>query len=177
VLGKAGHEPDFDPEEHQETWTDYYAPLAMWPMPDVFKIPHECPSDVATDLRASFALIWSDRNAAAGRLRAAVEQLLTGLAIARYRTERGKAGKRGRHIRLSLHRRLELLERRAPTMAKNLMGVKWLGNTGTHETKPVTIDDLLAAYAITSHALDELVGKRTKKIAASAKKLTKKHRN
>jgi hypothetical protein len=81
VLGTGGVEDGWNPEKEKQEYVDYFAPIAMVPMPEVFAIPVECPEDVAAELRASFALIWSDRNGAAGRLRVAVERLLTAVGI------------------------------------------------------------------------------------------------
>lgn len=71
--------------------------------------------------------------------------------------------------------RLGLLEKKHPQMAKNLMGIKWLGNTGTHDHS-VTSNDLLGAYKVMSHALDELVEKKSAAIARTARQLTAKHK-
>ena len=54
------------------------------------------------------------------------------------------------------------------------MALKSLGNTGTHEGQ-VTREDVLDAFEIIEHALAELIDRRTAKVAALARKLSKKH--
>jgi hypothetical protein len=56
----------------------------------------------------------------------------------------------------------------------NLLALKWLGNTGSHEST-VTLADLLAAYEVMEPTLDAMLGERKKRIALLAKHLTKKH--
>lgn len=169
VIGRGVVEAEMDHEGDYE-WVHYYLPKSAWPMPDVFRIHPSCPSDVSKELRASFRLIWSDRNAAAGRLRVALERLLTAVGVKeRVRTP-------GKIITLSLHERIVRLEKKQPTIAGHLMAVKWFGNTGAHYSN-VSLDDLLAAYGIMEHALDELVNKRAKQVAALAKSLTARHRS
>lgn len=177
VLGSGGLEADWDPDQGGQTYINYYQPRAMWPMPDVFVVPDKCPNAVASELRASFALIWSDRSAAAGRLRVALERLLTSVGIKERMRVKGKAGQPGRNATIKLHNRILMLRQREEKIADNLMGIKWLGNTGSHESTPISLAELLSAYEVMSHALDELVLKRSKQVAKVAKTLTKKHQS
>jgi len=59
-------------------------------------------------------------------------------------------------------------------MAANLMAIKWLGNTGSHDSA-VTFKDLLDAYEIMEPTLDGILGSRAKRVAKLAKQLTRKH--
>ena len=56
------------------------------------------------------------------------------------------------------------------------MGVKWLGNSGTHDEDDLPFEDLMSGYEIVEHALSELFDKPANKTAALARRLTKKHR-
>jgi hypothetical protein len=138
-------------------------------MPDIFEIPKKCPPEVKTELSAGFTLFWSDQAAAAGRIRVALERLMDHLGIPMRRKE-----KNGKFSELSLHHRIELFEKGEPAIGSQLMALKWLGNTGSHQGKLVR-DDLLDAFEILEHALTELIDQRTAKVAALAKKLMKKH--
>jgi Domain of unknown function (DUF4145) len=147
IVGTGFYEP-FEDDEHGLAYRLYCNPRYAWPMPDVFEISDQCPAGVASELRTSFHLMWCDPNAAASRLRVALEHLLTVRRIPKL-----ARAKNGKLMRLTLHRRLELLEHTQSQIAKNLMGVKWLGNTGSHEGNVVALDDLLKGYVVMEHSL------------------------
>lgn len=54
-----------------------------------------------------------------------------------------KPGRPGRRERISLHNRLLLYKLKSSALADNLMGVKWLGNSGTHDEGDLPFDDLM----------------------------------
>jgi uncharacterized protein DUF4145 len=167
VIGTGHQEPTWD-EEHGMDWEECFIPKFAWRMPPIFSIPEGCPTRVAEQLHASFRLAWSDSSAAASRLRVATERLLDEVGVpTRKRTTKGVAT-------LTLHQRIELLAGKRPNEAKNLMAIKWLGNTGSHENA-VDFDDLLAGYEIMEPSLDAILGERSKRAAKLAKLLTKKH--
>lgn len=147
-------------------WQDKFHPKSCYPMPDVIAIPKGCPSAVSEELRAAFAMFWAHRGACAGRLRIALECLMTFLGIPKRR--------KGRRSELSLHNRIDAFATREPAIGCQLMALKWLGNTASHGGS-VPQDELLDALEIFEHALAEIIEKRSKKVAALAKKLTKKH--
>jgi hypothetical protein len=55
-----------------------------------------------------------------------------------------------------------------------LMALKWLGNTASHEGN-VSREDLLDAFEILEHILVELIDQRSVRVAELARNLTKKH--
>jgi hypothetical protein len=76
---------------------------------------------------------------------------------------------------LTLHQRIELLSKNRPEAGKQLMAIKWLGNTGSHDSE-VSFDDLLSGYELLETTLEDVLGARAKKAAKLAKLLTKKHK-
>jgi hypothetical protein len=168
VVGRGGLEPDQDPDGGI-TWSPFFSPRYCYPMPNVIEIPKKCPNEVGRELQASFALSLADAGAAAGRLRVALERLMDALGVQKRRKDKG-----GKVIDLSLHHRIELLQKRDPVTGAQLMALKWLGNVGTHEGA-VSRKELLDAFEILEHSLAELIDRRTEKVAALAKELTKKH--
>ena len=86
-----------------------------------------------------------------------------------------KKEKNGRYFDLSLHARIDAFAKTKSPVGSQLMALKWLGNAGSHSTE-VSKDDLLDAFEIMEHSLVEIIDKRSAKVAALAKKLTKKHR-
>ncbi|MGB9151341.1 MAG: DUF4145 domain-containing protein, partial [Burkholderiales bacterium] len=139
------------------------------PMPDMIDIPSKCPEEVKAERRESFALFWSNRAACAGRIRLALESLMNHLGVPKRKKE-----KNGKYSDLSLHARIDAFAKTKSTFGPQLMALKWLGNAGSHSSE-VSQADLLDAFEIMEHSLLEIIDKRSAKVAALAKKLTKKH--
>jgi hypothetical protein len=135
----------------------------------MFSIPTRCPEGVANEIRAAFTVFWCDSAGAANHLRIAVEQFMGWLGIPARRRD-----KSGKYREARLHERIELFQKRKPTLGGLLMALKWLGNTGSHEGG-VPRDDLLDAFEVFEHALAELIDRRSAKIARLARRLSKKH--
>lgn len=160
-------------QQTQEGWepTNYFAPKCCWPMPDIILLPRQCPAPVASELRTCFQLFWLDRASAANRIRAGIERILDHFRVpTRQRTSKGKFEK------LSLHGRLVRFEKTDQTIANRLMAIKWLGNTGSHQTDDVTRDDILDALELIEDALVELFERRTQRLAALTRGLLQRHR-
>jgi hypothetical protein len=166
LAGVGGIEPEW--QEDDVEWVKYFSPHLCRPMPDIIELPSKCPRDVASALRAAFALFWSDRAAAAGRVRVALDYLMDELGIPREKQKGSKT------VVYDLHGRIELFANNDPTMGMRLMALKWLGNTGSHQ-RIVIRDDLLDAFQVLEHSLVELIDKRTANVDALAQKLTRKH--
>jgi hypothetical protein len=79
------------------------------------------------------------------------------------RIQRGRRTKAKKLERLSLHERIEIFQKVQPAVGDALLALKWIGNTGSHPGD-LSAKDLLDAFDILSHALDEVIGKRTKQI-------------
>lgn len=169
VSGIGGVEPEYDPAEGGMDWSSYFSAKFCWPMPDMFEIPAKCPNEVKIELRAGFSLFWSDQAAAASRVRVALERLMDHVGVQKRRRDSN-----GKFVEMSLHQRIEVFQDGEPTIGSQLMALKWLGNTGSHEGK-VSRDEVLDAFEILEHALAELIGRRTAKVAQLARNLTKKH--
>lgn len=167
LAGVGGFEPTWGPDG-ETGWTAEFTPHCCRPMPYIIGIPAKCPSEVRSGLQAAFALFWSDRAAAAGRVRVALDHLMDHLGIPKQVQQEAKL------ITYDLHRRIELFAERDAQMGSRLMALKWLGNTGSHE-RAVSRDDLLDAFEVLEHALLELIDRRTANVDALALKLTRKH--
>lgn len=148
-----------------------YLPLFCYPMPDIMVISTTWPKPIIKELRTSFLHFWADRSAAANRLRVAIERLMD-----HYRVKKYFVNKRGDNREYSLHQRIGFFSERHPNIGKLLLSIKWLGNTGSHDSD-ISVDDLLDGYEIIEHALGELIDKRLTKLETKAKKLIRKHKN
>jgi len=169
LSGVGGVEPRYDNEEGTMGWNSYFAPRWCSPMPDIFEFPSKCPEKVKEQLKTSFRLFWADHAASASKVRIALEYLMDHLGV-----QKRKKEKNGKFSDLSLHQRVEIFQKGEPAIGSQLMALKWLGNTGSHEAN-ISRDDLLDAFEILEHALGELIDRRSVKVAELANKLTKKH--
>lgn len=169
VSGVGGVEDDFDFDNKRMVWTRYYLPRFCSPMPDIFDIPKRCPETIKNELRAGFALFWLDEGAAANRLRTSLERLMDHLGV-----KKRIINAKRKYQPIKLHDRIDIFSKKEPSLGEQLMSLKWLGNTGSHEGK-VQKNDLLAAYEIMEHVLNETIDKHSAKIKKLAKELTKKH--
>lgn len=170
IAGTGGVAPQYVSEDDWG-YEDYFAPKICYPMPDIFKFPVKCPDDVKEELRAAFSIFWSNKAACAGRLRVSLECLMNHIGI-----PKRKRGSNGKFSDLSLHARIDAFAKSEPAIGSQLMALKWIGNTGSHDSN-VSTNDLLDSFEIMEHALAEIIGGHSARVAALAKKLTKKHGN
>lgn len=156
--------------EGEDVVAEQFEPLFCTPMPDIIEMPAKCPSDIHRELRLAFTLFWSSPAASAGRLRVVIEKLMDLVGVPTQ-----MPNKKGKVADLTLHARLELYGKKNPGAGKSLMALKWIGNTGSHDST-VSREDLLDSLELIEHVLGEIVGERSKRMASIAKKLTDKHR-
>lgn len=169
ITGKGGIAPYID-EMHGEEWGDYFQALTCNPMPHFISMPNKCPSEVSDPLKSAFAVFWISPEACAGRIRVSLEALMNHMGIPkRHKT------KKGTFVEMTLHARIDRFAKSDPANGTQLLALKWLGNAGSHDSGMVSHNDLLDAFEIMEHALAELIDKRSKRVAALAKQLTKKH--
>jgi hypothetical protein len=170
IGGTGGVTSYIDDEEGNYAYGDFFEPKFCSPMPEMIHTPAKCPQEVVNELNAAFALFWSSPAACAGRIRVAIECLMNDLGIpVKKKTVKGK------YADLSLHRRIDIFAAKNPVIGQQLMALKWLGNSGSH-SNDVSQTDILDAFEILEHSLDEIVEKRSIRITALAKKLTKAHK-
>ena len=168
IAGTGGVGPDQD-DEGNIGWQDFFDPSYCFPAPRMIAVPGKCPEDVRVELDAAFSLYWSQPAASAGRLRVALELLLNRQGVPKRKRDRG-----GKYKDLWLHARLDLFAKSNPATAAQLMALKSLGNSGAHEGT-ISKSDLLDAFEVLEHALEEIIEQRTKRVAALTKQLTRKH--
>lgn len=167
IAGTGGVGPELTEEGYE--YDDYFSPMTCLPMPDMLAFPAKCPDEVEEELRAAFALFWSQPGACTGRIRVALECLMDHLGVPKRRKNMN-----GKYFDLSLHARIDAFAKSEPTTGPQLMALKWLGNTGSHNSK-VNQKDVLDAFEIMEHALGEIIERRSTRFAKLAKELTKKH--
>jgi hypothetical protein len=100
---------------------------AIVPAPLPFIINESVPPQIVEHLKSAASHLWFDPDAAANKIRQAVEVLLTEQKIARYTKD-----KRGKRRAISLHDRIKIYQKKQPNVADHLLAVKWIGNAGSH---------------------------------------------
>lgn len=154
--------------EFEQVYEDFFLPKHFEPHLNLFHIPGDCPGTVSTPLNESFKLFFSSPGAAANNVRVAIEELLTELKIKRFTTTNGK------RKFINLHQRIGLLPAKYAPFKDMIFAIKWLGNAGSHGHGEITMDDVMDAYELTEHILEEIYEPRVKKLKAIAKKVNKK---
>ena len=157
VAGATYHEP-IDDGEGGQVWTRRLKPLYIDPPLPLISLPAACPADIASEINAALSLYWFDASSAANRVRAALERILTFLKVSRYQ------GRGHDRRRLNLHRRIELFRAKRPELGDPMLAVKWIGNEGSHPGS-VSRDDLLDAFQLLEHLLDEIFINRRAQIS------------
>jgi hypothetical protein len=166
VSGVTGVEQIQTGEDEWE-YEEVLYPTFVDPPLHFFSLPKRCPPAVSVELTACFRLVWMDVNAAANRVRAAVERLMDHLKIPTKRKN-----KNGKFDRLSLHKRIEEFRKKEPVLGDALLAVKWLGNSGSHGNE-LRREDLFDAFKILDHVLDVVLVQRGRAVAKLAREINK----
>ncbi len=167
ISGRGSVDNDFNPETNKMEFLDVFEAKYVYPSPHIIHLPKSSSKELKDEFISAFTLYWSDIRACANRIRSCVELILTEYHIKRFEIKKGK------RKRLSLHERIELFSYKNATLGDALMAIKWIGNEGSHIGK-LTKDDLLDAFEMLEHVLDELFEKRKEKIGKLVKAINKK---
>jgi hypothetical protein len=147
---------------------DYFHPKYFEPSLQVIAIPAQCDEAVSAPLKESFRLFFASPGAAANNIRIAVEELLTVLKIKRFVVVNSK------NKPIALHSRIMMLPARHAEHKDMLLAIKWLGNAGSHGGKPISADDVMDAYELMEHILDEIYSGKRKVLSRLANKVNRK---
>ena len=153
---------DFDdpPSFHQKFIIKFFFPAVP-----LIKIPPATPGDVASLLKRSFAVAFTDQSASGNLLRSAIETLLTKHRIPRFEVSKGE------RRWLSLHQRLNRLTPRFHCHRDALLAIKWIGNAASHSD--LSVEALRLAFEIVEGVLDELYGTRRKELARAIRRINR----
>lgn len=143
LLGRAAVE--YDP--HKGCDITEYRPMFFNPHIRPFPIPGAASGIVRNEILAAFRVFWANPSMAVARIRTALEKVLD---------EAGIPKKEGGKGRLSLHERIKRYEETRPEEAQLAMGLKNLGNTGTHEQ--VGESDATDALEVLEYLLEKQYG-------------------
>lgn len=152
----------------EQVFADFFRPLFFEPALVLIQIPDNCPTQVADPLNDSFRLFFSNPSAASNNVRVALEELLTELCVKRFVVKNKK------RFFIPLHSRIGLLPPKYADIKDLFVAIKWLGNAGSHAGGVVTLDDVMDAYELIEHVLQEIYAPKGKTLRALAKRVNKK---
>jgi hypothetical protein len=135
-------------------------PRSIIPAPPMIGIPEDCPKPVKNEVKAAFSLYWSDLAACLNRIRNALELVLNDLNV----PKSSRNNSNGKMQRLSLHHRIEKLEKQRPGLkdiCDRMMAVKHLGNAGSHPEENVAVDDVFDGFDILERVLADMYSRHT----------------
>jgi hypothetical protein len=130
VAGDWGYFYDFDIFDGygQPTLVDSYRVKYVNPALPMIRLPARAPAAVKASVSSAAAVFFLNPNAAAGRLRHAVEALMDAQRV----PKTALSSKTGKRVRKELHARIEQFRSTQPDIADVLLAVKWIGNEGAH---------------------------------------------
>ncbi|MFX0593308.1 DUF4145 domain-containing protein [Melissospora conviva] len=140
-----------DASQEYAPWVSRYRLRFARPAPLIVNCPPRTPPTVQNAAMAAATVIWTDPAGAAGRLRVAVEELMTAQRISRSKLENKKGGGQ-RRVPRTAHERIKEFELIKPDVAGVLMAVKWIGNSGSHKSG-LSVQDVLDGAQMLSLAL------------------------
>jgi hypothetical protein len=143
---------EMEHETHGSVWVEGYQVRWVYPPVVPFRT-RQFPSAVTENIRRAAGLMWYDPEAAANKLRQAVELLLTNQGI-----RRTVITKKKRRVPLPLHDRVVEYGKRGATQkerADYMLAVKWIGNVGSHVGQ-VTRSHVLDGFDMMNVVLDDI---------------------
>ncbi|MEB0138685.1 MULTISPECIES: DUF4145 domain-containing protein [unclassified Undibacterium] len=152
-CGTGSIERDYDDTDHGSSYCDYFEPKYFHPTVRIIVIESEIavPRQVLSSVKKACELFWVDLDSCANRIRTAVEYILDGLLIERYRNLT---------IRIPLHTRIDMLDATKYTDLKTVFeAVKWIGNVGTHELGGLQRESVIDGFRMLEHCLSVLYPK------------------
>ncbi|WP_452225760.1 DUF4145 domain-containing protein [Lacinutrix cladophorae] len=164
--GGYDHEQGFEIPPHEMYKTLYNIQLTE-PALELINIPEKASNEVRYKLKESFKLYWIDKSACGNKIRASIEILLTDLKVRKTITKPGK------RIKLTLHKRIELFKQKNPSLASNLLAIKWIGNSSSHGIGNVSAEQIIDAYKILEYVLDKIYNNQDSEIKSLTKKINK----
>ena len=146
-------------------YLDYYSIKYFNPPVHIIDISSNVSDEIKLSLEESFLLFWIDCSSAGNKIRKALESLMDILNIDKCKL----------HSRIEKFGKIE--NKKYKDLSEMLMGVKWLGNFGSHK-EGLKKEDLLDAYEVLDFVLHEIFIKDdyTKKVKSKAKNLEIKYK-
>jgi hypothetical protein len=175
VSGRVSYGPNFD-DEGDWNYEEMFEPLSMYPPPPIIALPTNVPRAVREELELAFRFYWGDYGACATKIRISVERLMDHFKVAKFRIAKDpkKPNSPGKLKPLDLSTRIDkfISATGAVVHKDHLHALRVVGNLGAHKNV-LDRTEMLEAFEVYEHALEELIGKKSFQIGKLAKKLSK----
>lgn len=174
IIGKMDVQADQEYDEQYGGWTsayyEYLFPKAFMPALHIFFVHQDIPDSIKKAIAESFKVYWIDTSSCGNKIRTVVELIMDEYKISKIYTDKGKRRE------YSLHKRIELFKAIKPQEAEQLMAIKWIGNSGSHQNDDLPKDDILDAYEILEHVTVKLYEKDSHRIKKLSKAINKRRK-
>ena len=147
-----------------------YSPLFFTPTILLFDIHRKCPAKARKEIIRSFSLYWNDVDSCVNKFRLSVELLMDSQKI--NKTMVHSNGKKSKY-RLTLHQRIGLFKKKNQKVGEILEAIKWVGNKGSHADNKLIVNEVIIAYELLEHALNELYEPKKDEMYNMAKEINK----
>ncbi len=145
-------------------------PTQFSPAINIFQINKDVPRKLAEAIYSSFSLYWIDLSSCANKIRTVAECIMDNKKVPKIYMDKGKRKS------YTLHKRIELFKETNTEEAELLMAIKWIGNSGSHQTDNLTDDDILDSFELlelVTNKLYETDSTRIKKLSKNINKRKK----
>lgn len=141
---------DFGSEYEGIPYAEFYKLEYFNPPLPLLSLPEAVPQNVRNAIDRAAPIIFVDPSSAATVLRASIELFLTNWGIPAY-------DKKDR--RINLHNRIELwkTETGNQEVGEQLLAIKWIGNSGSHEGEPLSVRAVIDGLEFFEAAFNELI--------------------
>jgi hypothetical protein len=153
--------------DEYETVTTYWV-TTVSPPPLPYPISDSVPSAIGSRLRSAAGLLWSDHDAAANKIRQAVEALLDERRVKKY-------PRNGPRKPIPLHARITDFSAKYKSAAQHLLAIKWIGNAGSHDGG-LSRSDVLDALDLMEEVLEEVYVRHRLAVLRKAVSINKRKR-
>jgi hypothetical protein len=158
---------ELQPGHIYPTYYKYYSPEYFSIPLHIIEIKDSYPKEIKKALIASFKVFFCDSEACANKIRTVVEILLDLLKVKYTIINRHR-----KRVGLPLHARIIEYRKKNQQLADLLLAVKWIGNSGSHDSK-ITKDDTLDAYRILEYVLTKLYANNEAELIQMASQINK----
>lgn len=165
IVGDYCVDPDVE-EDGRTSEHDFFRLRYATPALKILLPPAGAPEPVIKAIDSAAAVVWADANAAANRLRVAIDELLTAYGMPRFRNSGGK------RRRIATDLRIKEFQRYEGGVADTLEAVKWIGNQGSHESA-LSATDVLDGADLLSFALKQLYDRSEEEIERRVRAVNK----
>lgn len=158
-----------------ERYIEFFEIKSIYPTISFFKIDENCPGEIKKSIVESFGLFWADTSSSGNKIRKTIELIMDKFGIVSI-----KKNKKEKDYYLSLDERIKefgKINDKNKEISNLLLGLKWLGNAGSHKEN-LSKEDILDAYSVLSHTIDDLFvyDGRKKEALEKSKKIEAKYK-